>query len=42
MNRFYSAFNAFVSLPPLVATPNDHSVSTVQNDVYFPRSPAHP
>ena len=35
----YADSNAFVSLPPLVATPNDPGVSTVQNKAYFPGSP---
>ena len=35
-NGLYSDASAFISLPPLVATANDHSISTVQNDIYFP------
>ena len=38
-NRLYPDLNVLFSLPPLVATGNDHSHSTVQNDVYFPGSP---
>jgi GR25 family glycosyltransferase involved in LPS biosynthesis len=38
-NRLYPDLNVLFSLPPLVATGNDHSRSTVQNDIYFPGSP---
>ena len=34
-NRVYSTANAYISLPPLVATANDRSSSTVQNNVYL-------
>jgi glycosyl transferase, family 25 len=30
LNGVYSHMNSFVSVPPLVVTPNDHSISTVQ------------
>jgi GR25 family glycosyltransferase involved in LPS biosynthesis len=35
-NRVYSTASAYVSLPPLVATANDRSISTVQNEIYLP------
>jgi hypothetical protein len=35
MNNLYSSVNAYACFPPLAITKNEHSTSTIQNNIYF-------